>query len=304
MRLQLALCCTLLLASIARAQEPRVREQAELRVEQGRQLFNNNDFLGALEQFKQAYTLTRSWRVLIHVGVTQSRLLRYDEAMAALERYLREGGEQIPADYRTRVELELKKLRGLLAEVTVQVRGGSARVEVDGRPVGRAPPARPLRLGPGPHKFRAVRDGFEPDEKEVTLEPGGTHHVVLIPVRQTGLLRVDSRPHGARLAVDGREVGRTPWEQRLPARRYRLRAELEGHLVAQQSVILQPRQQRDLMITLVARPRPPPRPWYKRWYWWTAIGATVTAAVVVGAVVGTRPHYDITIRGDDRPVAK
>lgn len=263
-----------------------------LHVERGAALFQHGDFRAALTEFEAAYQLTRSWQVLVHIGITQSRLLRYKEALATLERYLEEGGAAVPPELRARAESEIKAIRALLVRVTVVVDGGPAELTVDGEGVGTSPLSKPLLLSPGAHAFRAVREGHQPAEKRVTLTSGAAVRVVLAPVRKKGILRVESAPAGARVIVEGREVGRTPWEGRLPAQGHTVTLRLEGFRPGEERVILEAGVARELRLSLEALPPPPPRPWYKKWYWWTAVGAVVAGGAVTAALVATRKTYD------------
>lgn len=266
-----------------------------LHVERGAALFEHGDFRAALTEFEAAYQLTRSWQVLVHIGITQSRLLRYREALQTLERYLEEGGAGVPSELRARAESEIKAIRALLVRVTVVVEGGPAELTVDGERVGRTPLAGPLLLSPGARTFRATRAGHEAAEQRVTLTSGAAARVVLAPVRKQGILRVESTPAGARVIVEGREVGRTPWEGRLPAQGYTVTLRIEGFQPGEERVILEAGVARELRLSLEALPPPPPRPWYKKWYWWTAIGAVVVGGAVTAALVATRETYDVEL---------
>jgi tetratricopeptide (TPR) repeat protein len=44
------------------------------------------------------------------------------------------------------------------------------------------------------------------------------------------------------------------------------------------------------------------RPWYRRWYVWTVVGAVVLGGVVAGAVAGSRPAYSPPPGSLDRPM--
>lgn len=289
MRATVVILCVLLVGGGALADE---QKDAVWHVERGTYLFNAGDHRGALSEFEAAYQISKSWQVLIHIGVTQNRLGRYPEALATLERYLKEGGESIPSDQRAQVEKELGAIRALLVRVTLEVLGGAAEVHVDGKPVGTSPLSGPLLLGPGEHTFRATRARCVPAQKTVTMASGTSHTVVLKLEPETGVLRVESRPAGGRVSLGGRAVGQAPWEQRLPAERYRIIVALDGYREARREVVLDGGRLRELTITLEPLPRPP---WYTRWYWWTAIGVVVTGGVVTAAVLATRPHYDVTL---------
>src|SRR6185503_8914936 len=81
----------------------------------------------------------------------------------------------------------------------------------------------PLRLNAGRHRVRVGKDWFEPYEATVDLAGGevASLEVVLTPLEGVGKLAVvESTGRPARVRVDGREVGRTPWEDTLPVGRH------------------------------------------------------------------------------------
>jgi hypothetical protein len=100
-----------------------------------------------------------------------------------------------------------------------------ARVLVDGRDRGRTP-VTVGNLSRGAHSVRVIRDGYEPDEREVTVTSVQRAHsmtVRLSPRRveaasavsrpaapSSAPLTVESRPAGAAVFLDGRLVGTTP----------------------------------------------------------------------------------------------
>lgn len=112
-----------------------------------------------------------------------------------------------------------------------------ARVLVDGRVRGRTPlvlrdmPLRVLRI-------TVDRQGFEPDERRVALsaaQPNVTVDATLqkrgpLPAQaSTGMLVVDSRPPGARVILDGQDVGATPLSlPEVTPGTHRIRLELPG----------------------------------------------------------------------------
>jgi hypothetical protein len=101
-----------------------------------------------------------------------------------------------------------------------------ARVLVDGREYGRTP-VTVGNLSRGAHKVRVIRDGYEPDERQVTVTSAQRAHsmtVRLSPQPPAAIasaarrpaapsvapLTVESRPAGATVFLDGQPVGTTP----------------------------------------------------------------------------------------------
>ncbi|WP_437618752.1 PEGA domain-containing protein [Sorangium sp. So ce1151] len=69
-------------------------------------------------------------------------------------------------------------------------------------------------------------------------------------------LRVESTPGGAHVIIDGRGVGRTPWEGRLPLGEHAIEVRAAGFLLAKQAVRLERRKQREVQVVLEREPDP------------------------------------------------
>jgi hypothetical protein len=281
---------------VASARTETPEQQALRLLKVGRELFDRGDFKGALSQFEAAYDKTRSWKLLIYVGVAQNRANQYCDALASLQRYLERGGDAVSAEERASVEQELRTIHALRAQVEVAVNGPpGATITVDGQVRGKTPLGRSLCLEVGERTISAALPGFVTAQKKLKVEPRGKHKLVLTLEREKGVLRVESSPPGARIWLGDRELGAAPQKRTLIPGEYRIKVELEGFLPREERVLLDARG-RVLTLSLVARPPPPPPPWYKRWYWWTAIGAVVTAGAVAGIVYALQPDYDVTFR--------
>jgi hypothetical protein len=291
--------CLVCMVNVVSAQPETPEQQALRLLKVGRELFDRGDFKGALSQFEAAYDKTRSWKLLIYIGVAQNRANQYCDALASLQRYLKEGGDTVSAAERASVEQELKTIHALRAQVEVAVNGPpGAIISVDGRARGKTPLERALCLEVGKPTISAALPGYITAKKKLKVEPHGKHRLVLTLEREKGLLRIESSPPGARLWLDDSELGEAPQKRTLIPGEYRIKAQLEGYLPRQEKVLLDARG-RVLTLSLVARPPPPAPPWYKRWYWWTAIGAVVTAGVVAVTVYALQPDY-IIVDGDER----
>jgi hypothetical protein len=127
------------------------RQAARRHYEQGVALSNAADYAGALEQFRQAYAKSPNYAVLYNIGQAEAVLGHLLEAIAALSRYLKDGGTEIPEARREEVKAQLAALEARLAELTVTTEHTGAVVRVDGRDIGRTPLYEPIRLSPGRH---------------------------------------------------------------------------------------------------------------------------------------------------------
>ena len=95
-----------------------------------------------------------------------------------------------------------------------------ARVFVDGRSGGETP-ATVRELARGAHQVRLVREGYTTVERRIVItaaQPAVTVSVPMVkvpsaaaaPARTEAPLVVDSKPPGAAVFLDGRQVGTTP----------------------------------------------------------------------------------------------
>ncbi len=306
--LTLVCVCTLAgaLAGAGRAHadaDPQVLNEAAARYDRGVKLFDAGDYPGALAEFDAVYRLTGRWEVLFNVAVTQKKLFRYGAAVRSLERYLKEGGAGVDATRRQAVEKELSEIRSLVAEISVVVDGAPAQIDVDGLSQGQTPLDRPLLLGSGRHVLRATREGELPDERSIDVVSGQNATVKLAPRPRplevkTARITLDSNPPGAALTVDGKAVGKGPWSGELDAGGHLVTATLDGFGKARQEVVLVAGQERRVSIELVVLPPAPEaeRPVYKKWWFWTGVGAVVAGGVATAIIIGNQPKsYDLNV---------
>ncbi len=113
----------------------------------------------------------------------------------------------------------------LLGSLQVSVQPAGAEVTVDGRTVGIAGPEglNVPGLAMGSHVVRAKLDGYEDAGTTAVLTAGQQDGRVELELRSMyGVLRVDSRPGGASLLLDGKPVALTPYQASLLPARYSL----------------------------------------------------------------------------------
>lgn len=124
-------------------------EAARQHFRRGIELYEERDFNGALAEFRRAYQLGPSFRVLYNVGQAAQELHDWVEALDAFSRYLKEGKGQIPEDRRAEVEQELSKLRKRVGQLVLMSGAEGAELLVDGMYVAKTPLPGPLTLNPG-----------------------------------------------------------------------------------------------------------------------------------------------------------
>ncbi|MEO8550761.1 MAG: hypothetical protein ABI678_12335, partial [Kofleriaceae bacterium] len=95
----MAKVATFVLASLlaaATASADSKLDEAKAHLASGTQLYDENNFRGALVEFQKAYELAPSWRILFNIGQVEMEVQDYAGALRAYTRYLKEGGPDVP----------------------------------------------------------------------------------------------------------------------------------------------------------------------------------------------------------------
>lgn len=144
---------------LARAQaatDESATETAKARFAHGVALAEEGDYQGALQSFSDAYAASPHVAVLYNIGQAQVALGRPLEAVSTLSRYLREGGDSVPAERRRQVESQLELLRSFLVDLDFDPTPEGVTITVDGNPIGRTPLSQPVRIAAGTHTIAAT----------------------------------------------------------------------------------------------------------------------------------------------------
>lgn len=147
--------------------------------QRGVALFKDADFRAALIEFKKAYEIAPNYRVEYNIGQTCLELQDYGCALSAFQKYLAEGGGEVPAARKKEVEKEVTRLSSLIAHVRLVASKEGAEISVDDVVVGKSPLTAPLVVGAGRHKFSAQLAPFLPATKVVDVASGDDLEVKL-----------------------------------------------------------------------------------------------------------------------------
>ncbi|MBX7196056.1 MAG: PEGA domain-containing protein [Sandaracinaceae bacterium] len=263
-----------------------VSDDARQRFVHGVELFDEGDLEAALAEFRRSHELQAVPGVLVNVAVCLTALHRYDEAIEVYRRYLHDATRASP-ERRLAAEEAIADLERSIATVTLVVDRDGASVSVDGRPVGRSPLARPLRLAAGLRVVEVELEGFVAVREELELAGGVAREVAfrLAPLDRNGVLRAEAVPPEALLRIDGVEVGRGPLERRLSMGGHVVEASLTGFRTWHSDVSLADGQELSLRIQLERDEGDATR----EWWFWTIVGVGglgVVGAVVAGVLCG------------------
>jgi hypothetical protein len=143
-------------------------EEAKAHLKTGTELYDENNFRGALVELQRAYELAPSYKILFNIGQVDMELQDYAGALTAYTRYLREGASEVPADRVTQVTAEIDKLRARVGHLTIQTTGG-AEVLIDQVSVGFAPLPEAVNVNTGRHTVTVRVQGKEPTSRVVDV---------------------------------------------------------------------------------------------------------------------------------------
>lgn len=132
-------------------QQDAQRQVAHERYNRGVELASQRNYAQALREFREAYRLSPHYAVQYNIGQAHIALGQPVEAIAALERYLADGGAQITDSRIRETQSQIAIERALTAEVLLSVNAPNATIEIDGQNVGRSPLAGAVRVAAGTH---------------------------------------------------------------------------------------------------------------------------------------------------------
>jgi hypothetical protein len=241
-------------------------------------------FSEALVAYDRAYAQDRNPALLYNRGRALQLLDRLPEALLAFEQFKREATPELLQKVPKFDEL-LEEIRGKVGTLEVGTALEGVLVLVDGRAVGTTPLSEPVRLKRGTDVLVELRkEGYHTVERHLDFTHNGVQRLTIEPELKdkTALLLVASPVAGASVRIDGRDVGHAPSESYLPPGPHKVVVGADGYDDAELSVVLEAGQRRPVDV-----PLQPSTPLYKRWWFWTAIGAAVATGVGFGIAYST-----------------
>ncbi len=156
---------------------PAAADEASTHFQRGVELYSEADYRAALGEFRRAYELEPRFQVLYNIGMTEYQLLDYAAALQALERYLRDGGGEVPAAKRGEVERELGKLRSRVAKLEILSNVSGAQVTIDDAAVGTTPLPAPVLVSAGRRRVTVSAPGRTSASTMVDVVGGDTRKI-------------------------------------------------------------------------------------------------------------------------------
>lgn len=121
-------------------------------------LYNAGDFELASQKFNEAYALKPSWKLYYNIGQAEVAAKRQGLAIEAFEKYLTEGGDDIPMARRDEVLKEVERLRLIVGSVQLESPAGFG-VFVDGAFRGKTPLVGSMRISASQEHLIELKDG-------------------------------------------------------------------------------------------------------------------------------------------------
>lgn len=213
------------------------RDQAKAAFVEGRGHYAAARYAKALDAFKKANTLAPHPLMVFNIAQVYEAMEDLPSAIATYRTYL----ETNPGDA-AEVEQKVAGLESTLAgwptlSLETVPPGAEVRIGSTENPSrGQTPLA--LKLPRSPQRIFVSLAGHETSERPVELSADSALTVALVPILP--VLRVETRPTGARVLVDGEPVGTAPLTRAAPAGAHTIRAELEGFEPIDRTITLGP----------------------------------------------------------------
>lgn len=137
-------------------EDVKAREESEQIVAHAVELQEAGDDAGAIGELKKAYERFPNPHVHFKLGQLYVKTGNAREAVRSFERYLEEGGDNVPTARRDRILEDLTDLRKQLGRVTIRTKAKKGVIEVDGERETELPASDPILVRPGKRTITLV----------------------------------------------------------------------------------------------------------------------------------------------------
>jgi hypothetical protein len=223
---------------------------ARAHYESGQKLYDQGRYDESITEYETAYRLKPHPNVLYNIAQAHERLLEYGESVKWFERYLAEAPPD--AEFRTLVENRLRVLRGLPARLSITTLPEHVHARItcaDGRVLEAETPT-VFKIPAGKFELTLSHPGWEPESHDGVAELGQPYIHQYRLKRSTSRVTIFSRPRGARVFVDDKLVGETPYADVLEVGRHKLLLEHPEYPWHQQTIDVKAGQPLELEIKL------------------------------------------------------
>ncbi len=190
-------------------------QQAAQRFDRGVQLAREGDWTSAVAEFEAAYALSGNVEILFNVAAAHENANHYVEAAEALAQYRARATAASVGRRATELDAAAARIESRIGRLIVALDAPGLEVAVDSRTFTADQARAGIRVSAGDRRVVLRAPRFVSREQRVTVA-GGEARTISEPLTRTqsGIM-VECNVRGARILVDGRELGRTPIESAL-----------------------------------------------------------------------------------------
>jgi len=185
-------------------------EEAKGHYRRARELYDENNFRGALVEMQRAYDVSGNAALLFDLGQIQFQLQDYPGALNAFTKYLASNKGEIPAARVDEVQKDIERLKGRIGSLRITSNKPGAQILVDDVVVGTAPLSEPVLVGAGRHKIVATADGQTTSPKLVDVA-GAEAVEVSLELADSAAASSSSHPSGDTPPDEKRGVRAVVW---------------------------------------------------------------------------------------------
>lgn len=186
-------------------------------------------------------------------------------------------------------EARRKRRRKKASPTTVELMSmtAGAEVYVDDRMVGKVPIEEPFEVTPGQHTIKVQKRGFTPHIDTFQIRKGEQKELEIDLVPSGGIVKVACNVRRAQVLLDGKPIGRTPFDGDVPPGKHKLEIVSAGKLRETRMIEVRAGEETKLSVTM--KDVPPPivkkdNSLLGKWWFWTGVGAVVVTGVTVGVL--------------------
>lgn len=237
--------------------------KAKLHYQRGSEAYAVGRYEDAIRQLQEAYRLSGESVLLFNIAKAYDRLGDFPNAIRHFRDYL-DLTPGISDEDRAGVEATIKELEdkrvAALPELTVRTVPEGAKVFLDEPDKQVAVTPWKTRMEPGQHKVYLKLDGYLGEERPFTM-PKDEPMVIdfeLKKVIEYGDIQVVADVDGARLFVDGKNVGITPYREKIRVKVGKHQVYLEKPKFHRYLVVLEVPKDRTVLVNANMKPIEPP----------------------------------------------
>jgi tetratricopeptide (TPR) repeat protein len=147
-------------------------KQAGERFERGVALYGEGNLDEALVQLERAYELVPNYKVLYNLAQIQAERHEYVAALGLFERYLEQGGDNVPEARRSEAQQQMVTLRESIVELWVEADVDGAKLYVDDELRASLPLTQPVAIDSGVRHLRIEKPGYSPVFRKLKVAGG------------------------------------------------------------------------------------------------------------------------------------